>query len=206
MSHADPRYTLTSACLRHLPPDPTGTDVAYFGGSQLRDPEQLYPGLRQELHETHLRREAGFDFKTALLRVHPATRSYTSRRGRYAQTTPPTTREQVEGPAAAPGRRRVRRRANRFAKRDMTLQDPQSVWQAPQQALLALHAGDGSSITGIPVAQYLEVANPWRDGEAGQGHDHRLRVGLTHHTQAPADPLRRPPAAHPRQHAVRGVD
>src|SRR5438034_887939 len=70
-----------------------------------------------------------------------------------------------------------------FAKRDMTLQDPDTVWQRMAKHYSRYTPEMVSSITGIPVDQYMQVAK--LVGEMGKPDKVMTivyAVGLTHHT------------------------
>ena len=147
MIHADPRFTRTSALADMYLRIRTGTDVAYFGGL-------INYVLQNNLyHEEYVENytnasfviKEGFDFKDGMFNGYDAqTRSYDTDAWAYEQTTPP---------AAAPGsgpdaawRRRGRGSADdelglRQARHDA--EDPRSVLNLMQEALLALHARDG---------------------------------------------------------------
>src|SRR5438132_130288 len=84
------------------------------------------------------------------------------------------TKGPVEGPQTS---------SSGFAKRDMTLQDPRSVWQLMAKHYSRYTPEMVSSITGIPVDQYIQVAK--LVGEMGKPDKVMTivyAVGLTHHT------------------------
>src|SRR5439155_2196162 len=176
--HADPRYTRTSAMADIYLRMRTGTDVAYFGGLI------NYVIQNKLYHEEYVKNytnasfivKEGFDFKDGLFSgYNPSTRSYDISTWAYEQTAPPAVAGgSVEGPPTS---------QTGFAKRDMTLQDPRSVWQ-----LMAKHSSRYtpdmvSGITGIPVDQFNQVAK--LVGEMGKPDKVMTivyAVGLTHHT------------------------
>src|SRR5919204_2534809 len=122
--HADPRFTRTSAVSDIYLRIRTGSDVAYFGGL-------INHVLQNNLfHEEYVKNytnasfivKEGYGFSDGLFSGYdPSKRSYDISTWAYESTTPhPTTAEAREGPPT---------RASGFAKRDMTLQDPRTVFQ-----------------------------------------------------------------------------
>jgi formate dehydrogenase major subunit len=187
MIHADPRYTRTSALADMYLRIRTGTDVAYFGGL-------INYVLENRLyHEEYVRNytnasfvvKEGFDFKDGLFTgYNPQTRSYDVSTWAYEQTTPPPS---VPGPGATePGSAAADApptTASGFARRDMTLQDPRSVFQLIKKFYSRYTPEMVASITGIPKEQFLEVAK--LVGEMGRPDKVMTivyAVGLTHHT------------------------
>ena len=185
--HADPRYTRTSALADRYLRIRTGTDVAYFGGL-------INYVLENKLyHEEYVKNytnasfivKDAFDFKDGLFTGYNAqTRSYDISSWAYEQTAPPAAQPgsgptqpgatAVEGPPTT---------SSGFAKRDMTLQDPKSVFQLMKKHYSRYTPEMVSSITGIPTDQFLEVAKIV--GEMGRPDKVMTivyAVGLTHHT------------------------
>src|SRR6266704_2175466 len=171
--HADPRYTRTSAMADMYLRIRTGTDVAYFGGLI------NYVIQNKLYHEEYVKNytnascimKQGFNFTDGLFSGYNAsTRSYDNSTWTYETEGDP-----IAGAPAGTTQAR--------AKRDMTLQDPQSVWQ-----LLAKHYSRYtpemvSSITGIPVDQYMQVAKLVGEmGKPDKVMTSVYAVGLTHHT------------------------
>jgi formate dehydrogenase major subunit len=181
--HGDPRYTRTSAVSDIYLRMRTGTDVAYFGGL-------INYVLQNRLyHEDYVKNytnaswivKEGFDFKDGLFSGYNAqTRSYDISTWAYEQTTPPATPAGGTGAGAVEG---PPTSSSGFARRDMTLQDPRSVFQLVKKHYLRYTPEMVSSITGIPQAQFLEVAKIV--GEMGRPDKVMTivyAVGLTHHT------------------------
>ncbi len=185
MIHGDPRFTRTSAVSDIYLRMRTGTDVAYFGGL-------INYVLQNNLyHDEYVRNytnaswivKEGFDFKDGLFSGYNAqTRAYDISTWAYEQTTPPSTPAggagggggAVEGPQTS---------TSGFARRDMTLQDPRSVFQLLKKHYSRYTPEMVSSITGIPKEQFLEVAKIV--GEMGRPDKVMTivyAVGLTHHT------------------------
>lgn len=187
MIHADPRYTRTSALADIYLRMRVGTDVAYFGGL-------INYVLENKLyHEEYVKNytnasfvvKEGFDFKDGLFSgYNPQTRSYDISTWAYEQTTPPAAPAgaagagggagAVEGPSTS---------SSGFARRDMTLQHPRSVFQLFKKHYSRYTPEMVSSITGIPKEQFLDVAKIV--GEMGRPDKVMTivyAVGLTQHT------------------------
>ena len=176
--HADPRYTRTSALADKYLRIRTGTDVAYFGGL-------INYVLENKLyHEEYVKNYTNasfvvkkeFGFSDGLFSgYNKNTRSYDISSWAYENTTPPpSTTGSVEGPPTS---------QSGFAKRDMTLQDPQTVFQLMKKHYSRYTPEMVESITGIPKEQFLEVAKIV--GEMGKPDKVMTivyAVGLTHHT------------------------
>jgi len=170
--HADPRYTRTSAVADTYLRIRTGTDVAYFGGL-------INYVLQNRLyHDEYVKNytnasfivKQGFDFTDGLFSGYDkATRSYNISTWAYE-----TEGDALAGPAGTTQPR---------AKRDMTLQDPRSVFQLMKKHYSRYTPEVVSSITGIPILQFLDVARIV--GEMGKPDKVMTivyAVGLTHHT------------------------
>ncbi len=170
--HADPRYTRTSALADEYLRIRTGTDVAYFGGL-------INYVLQHKLyHEEYVKNytnasfivKRGYDFTDGLFSgYNPATKSYDISTWAY----------ETEGDAlpGSPGTTQAR------AKRDMTLQDPNCVFQLLKKHYSRYTADVVSNITGIPILQFLDVCRTV--GEMGRPDKVMTivyAVGLTHHT------------------------
>lgn len=185
--HADPRYTRTSALADMYLRIRTGTDVAYFGGL-------INYVLENKLyHEEYVKNytnasfvvKEGFDFKDGLFTGYNAqTRSYDISTWAYEQTAPPPAQAGAAGEGAGAGAvEGPPTSSSGFAKRDMTLQDPKSVFQLMKKHYSRYTPEMISSITGIPKEQFLEVAKIV--GEMGRPDKVMTivyAVGLTHHT------------------------
>ena len=181
--HADPRYTRTSAMADMHLRIRTGTDVAYFGGL-------INYVLQNKLyHEDYVKNytnasfivKQGFDFKDGLFSgYNPNTRTYDISTWAYENTTPPGS-EQPQG--GQEGRGPSATGSDTFAKRDMTLQDPNCVFQLMKKHYSRYTPEVVSSITGIPILQFMDVAR--MVGEMGRPDKVMTivyAVGLTHHT------------------------
>jgi formate dehydrogenase major subunit len=163
MIHADPRFTRTSAVADTYLRIRTGTDVAYFGGL-------INHVLQNNLfHDEYVRNytnasflvKEGYSFKDGLFSGYNSTaRSYSIASWSY-DTDP----------------------ATGFAKRDMTLQDPRSVFQLMKAHYSRYTPDMVSSITGIPVADFNKVADlVGQMGKPDKVMTIVYAVGLTHHT------------------------
>jgi formate dehydrogenase major subunit len=161
--HADPRFTRTSAVADLYLRMRTGTDVAYFGGL-------INHVLQNNLFaDTYVRNytnasfivKQGFAFNDGLFSGYNAgKRAYDVSTWSYETD-------------AATG----------FAKRDMTLQDPHSVFQLMKTHYSRYTPEMVSSITGIPVADFNKVADMvGQMGKPDKVMTIVYAVGLTHHT------------------------
>jgi len=172
MIHADPRYTRTSALSDIYLRIRTGTDVAYFGGL-------INYVLQNNLfHDAYVRNytnasfivKDGFAFTDGLFSGYDkATRSYSTATWGYETEGDP-----LPGPAGT---------TQAKAKRDMTLANPRSVFQLLKTHYSRYTPEMVSSITGIPVDQFMAVAKIV--GEMGKPDKVMTivyAVGLTHHT------------------------
>jgi formate dehydrogenase major subunit len=186
MIHADPRYTRTSALSDMYLRIRTGTDVAYFGGL-------INYVLENRLyHEEYVKNytnasfvvKEGFDFKDGLFTgYNPQTRSYDVSTWAYEQTAPPPAPGGAPPDSGAAAADAPPTTSSGFARRDMTLQDPRSVFQLIKKFYSRYTPEMVASITGIPKEQFLEVAK--LVGEMGRPEKVMTivyAVGLTHHT------------------------
>ncbi len=160
--HADPRFTRTSAVADMYLRIRTGSDVAYFGG--------LINHVMQNnlFHDEYVRNytnasfivKQGFDFKDGLFSGYdPAKRTYDISSWSYEVGT------------------------NGFAKRDMTLQHERSVFQLMKAHYSRYTPDIVSSITGIPVDEFNQVADlVGQMGKPDKVMTIVYAVGLTHHT------------------------
>src|SRR5213593_854991 len=179
--HADPRFTRTSAVADMYLRMRVGTDVAYFGGL-------INHVLQNNLfHDAYVRNytnasfivKEGYAFNDGLFSGYNADkRSYDISTWAYESIPPPPSPGEAnatrEGPATS---------GSGFAKRDMTLQDPRSVFQLMKAHYSRYTPEVVSSITGIPVADFKKVAD--LVGQMGQPDKVMTivyAVGLTHHT------------------------
>jgi formate dehydrogenase major subunit len=174
--HADPRYTRTSAVADMYLRMRTGTDVAYFGGliNYVLQNNLYHDEYVKSYTNASFIIKEGFDFKDGLFSGYDkANRSYNASTWGYENTAAP-----VAGEPNAP-----QTTVTPFAKRDMTLQHPRSVFQLLKKHYSRYTPEMVSSITGIPAAQFLEVAKIV--GEMGRPDKVMTivyAVGLTHHT------------------------
>ncbi|HET7419725.1 MAG TPA: formate dehydrogenase-N subunit alpha [Candidatus Dormibacteraeota bacterium] len=177
--HADPRFTRTSAVADMYLRIRTGTDVAYFGGL-------INYVLQNNLfHDEYVRNytnasfivKEGFGFNDGLFSGYdPAKRTYDISTWAYEATTAQAQPNPglTQGPPTT---------GSGFADRDMTLQNPRTVFQLMKQHYSRYTPEMVSSITGIPVADFNKVAQ--MVGEMGKPDKVMTivyAVGLTHHT------------------------
>src|SRR5881409_881665 len=181
MIHADPRFTRTSAVADMYLRIRTGSDVAYFGGL-------INHVLQNNLfHDAYVRNytnasfivKEGYAFNDGLFSAYNADkRSYDISTWAYesipAPPSPGEANATREGPATS---------GSGFAKRDMTLQDPRSVFQLMKAHYSRYTPEVVSSITGIPVADFNKVADlVGQMGKPDKVMTIVYAVGLTHHT------------------------
>src|SRR5881296_1400341 len=179
--HADPRFTRTSAVADMYLRMRVGTDVAYFGGL-------INHVLQNNLfHDAYVRNytnasfivKEGYAFNDGLFSGYNADkRSYDISTWAYesipAPPSPGEANATREGPATS---------GSGFAKRDMTLQDPRSVFQLMKAHYSRYTPEVVSSITGIPVADFTKVAElVGQMGKPDKVMTIVYAVGLTHHT------------------------
>src|SRR5438874_8129991 len=161
--HADPRFTRTSAVADTYLRIRTGSDVAYFGGL-------INHVLQNNLfHDAYVRNytnasflvKDGFSFQDGLFSGYDAAkRTYDI--ASWSYKSDPSTG---------------------FAMRDKTLQDPRSVFQLMKAHYSRYTPDVVSSITGIPVADFMKVADlVGQMGKPDKVMTIVYAVGLTHHT------------------------
>src|SRR5689334_1442511 len=153
MIHADPRFTRTSAVSDMYLRIRTGTDVAYFGGL-------INYVLQNNLfHDEYVRNytnasflvNKAFGFTDGLFSGYTAaTRKYDISSWSY-QTDPALTAAVQQGLPAGSAPALI-------AKRDITLQDPQTVFQLMKQHYSRYTPEMVSRITGIPQDQFMRIA------------------------------------------------
>jgi formate dehydrogenase major subunit len=160
--HADPRFTRTSAVADMYLRIRTGTDVAYFGGlinHVLQN--NLYSDVyvRNYTNASFIVKQA-YGFTDGLFSgYNPAKRTYDISSWSYEIGS------------------------DGFAKRDMTLQDPRSVFQLMKAHYSRYTPEVVSSVTGIPVDQFNKVADlVGQMGKPDKVMTIVYAVGLTHHT------------------------
>ncbi|TMF87566.1 MAG: hypothetical protein E6I07_07240 [Chloroflexi bacterium] len=179
MVHADPRFTRTSALADIYARIRVGTDVAYFGGL-------INYVLQNTLfHEEYVRNytnasflvKKDYGFKDGLFTGYdPATRKYDITTWGY-QTDDAATAKAIASGSPTGGA------PVGIAKRDMTLQDPQTVFQLMKQHYSRYTPEMVSRITGIPQDQFMRIAK--LVGEMGKPDKVMTivyAVGLTQHT------------------------
>src|SRR5947208_6630090 len=162
MVHADPRFTRTSAVADIYLRMRTGTDVAYFGGlinHVMQTSLFHYDYVRNYTHASYIVKDE-FAFNDGLFS------GYSSEKRSY----------DIASWAYKTG-------SDGFATRDLTLQNPRTVFQL-MKAHYARYTPDVvSSITGIPVDEFNRVAS--MVGETGKPDKVMTvvyAVGLTQHT------------------------
>src|SRR5579864_3965387 len=177
--HADPRFTRTSAVADTYLRIRTGTDVAYFGGL-------INYVLQNNLfHDEYVRNytnasfliKDNYSFQDGLFSGYdPKARKYDISSWAYQLDDAATTSfNQAHDPAGGA--------VAALAKRDMTLQDPRTVFQLMKQHYARYTPELVSRITGIPQDQFVRIAQ--LVGQMGQPDKVMTivyAVGLTHHT------------------------
>ncbi len=182
--HADPRFTRTSAMADIYLRIRTGSDVAYFGGlinyvlsNNLHQAEYV----KHYTNASFLVKE-GFGFTDGLFSGYDkAKRSYDISTWAYQNATPPSQNDQNAGLGQGQGPQTTG--SDSYAARDMTLQDPQTVFQLMKKHYSRYTPEMVEQVTGIPKDQFLEVAR--LVGEMGKPDKVMTivyAVGLTHHT------------------------
>src|SRR6267378_865664 len=177
--HADPRFTRTSAVADIYARIRTGTDVAYFGGL-------INYVLQNNLHH----QEYVLNYTNASFLVKPA---YAFKDGLFSGYDPKTRKYDISSwgyqldDAASTAYNAAHPPAGgaiaTIAKRDMTLQDPQTVFQLMKAHYSRYTPEMVSRITGIPADQFMRIAQ--LVGEMGKPDKVMTivyAVGLTHHT------------------------
>jgi formate dehydrogenase major subunit len=160
--HADPRFTRTSAVADLYLRMRTGTDVAYFGGlinHVLQNSLFADTYVRNYTNASFIVKQ-GFAFNDGLFSGYNAgKRAYDISTWSY----------EID--------------SNGYARRDMTLQDPRSVFQLMKTHYSRYTPEMVSSITGIPVADFNKVADlVGQMGKPDKVMTIVYAVGLTHHT------------------------
>src|SRR5436305_12676082 len=187
MVHADPRFTRTSAMADIYARIRVGTDVAYFGGL-------INYVLQNNLfHDTYVKNYTNasflvkkeFSFTDGLFSGYdPATRKYDTATWAYqSDTTAQAAFDKAQQEAKAMGDGPPTGAGVAYAKRDMTLQDPQTVFQLMKQHYSRYTPEMVSRITGIPQDQFMRIAK--LVGEMGKPDKVMTivyAVGLTQHT------------------------
>src|SRR5437588_4509572 len=180
---ADPRFARTSALADTYLRIRTGTDVAYFGGL-------INYVLQNNLfHDEYVRNytnaswvvKDGYSFKDGLFSgYNKDKRGYDVSTWAYANAAPPANPGE---PNASQGQGPATTGSDTFALRDKSLQDPHCVFQLMKAHYSRYTPEAVESITGIPRADFLKVAQ--MVGEMGKPDKVMsivYAVGLTHHT------------------------
>jgi len=183
--HADPRFTRTSALADIYARIRVGTDVAYFGALINY---VLQHNLIHREYVTHYTNASfivkeGYAFHDGLFNSYDASkRAYDPTTWAYETDDAATAAaKQVEAQAVAAGQAPGPR--INIARRDMALQHPRCVYQLLKQHYARYTPEMQATITGIPTAQFLEIAK--LVGEMGRPDKVMTivyAVGLTHHT------------------------
>src|ERR1700686_5438337 len=178
--HADPRFTRTSAVADIYSRIRTGTDVAYFGGliNYVLQNNLYHDEYVKNYTNASFLVKSAYGFKDGLFTGYDAAnRKYDISTWGYQADDAGTTA--ANAAAGLPTNGAV----NAVAKRDMTLQDPQTVFQLMKQHYSRYTPDMVSRITGIPADQFLRIAQ--LVGEMGKPDKVMTivyAVGLTHHT------------------------
>src|SRR5213594_3557917 len=177
--HADPRFTRTSAMADIYARIRTGTDVAYFGGliNYVLQNNLYHQEYVVNYTNASFLVKKDFAFKDGLFSGYdPATRKYdVSTWGYQIDTAASDAYNKAHPPAGGA--------IATIAKRDMTLQDPQTVFQLMKQHYSRYTPEMVSRITGIPQDQFTRIAQ--LVGEMGKPDKVMTivyAVGLTQHT------------------------
>ena len=192
MVHADPRFTRTSALSDIHARIRTGTDVAYFGGLinyVLSHNLIHHEYVRSYTNASFLVKE-GFDFHDGLFSGYdPAKRAYDITTWGYEvdeAATKAAVQAQAEAVKAAVAKGEPKPAPGpglAFAKRDMKLEHPRTVFQLLKKHYARYTPEVVSDITGVPTEQFLEICK--LVGEMGRPDKVMTivyAVGLTHHT------------------------
>src|SRR3989442_8762928 len=177
--HADPRFTRTSAVADIYARIRTGTDVAYFGGliNYVLQNNLFHDEYVKNYTNASFLVKAAYGFKDGLFSGYDAAnRKYDIAPWGYQADDAAT-------PAATAAGLPTNGSVNAIAKRDMTLQDPQTVFQLMKQHYSRYTPEMVSRITGIPQDQFMRIAQ--LVGEMGKPDKVMTivyAVGLTQHT------------------------
>ncbi|HEV2475459.1 MAG TPA: molybdopterin-dependent oxidoreductase, partial [Candidatus Dormibacteraeota bacterium] len=161
--HADPRFTRTSAVADMYLRIRTGSDVAYFGGL-------INYVLQNNLfHDDYVRNYTNASF---IVR-----KDYAFNDGLFSGYNPNTRTYNISTWGYETDSE------TGYAMRDMTLQDPSSVFQLMKKHYSRYTPEMVSSITGIPAADFMKVAQlVGQMGKPDKVMTIVYAVGLTHHT------------------------
>ncbi len=183
--HADPRFTRTSALADIYARIRVGTDVAYFGAliNYVLQHNLIHREYVQHYTNASFIVKEGYGFHDGLFNSYDASkRAYDPTTWAYETDDAATAAaKQVEAQAVAAGQAPGPR--INIARRDMALQHPRCVYQLLKQHYARYTPEMQATITGIPTAQFLEIAK--LVGEMGRPDKVMTivyAVGLTHHT------------------------
>ena len=183
--HADPRFTRTSALADIYARIRVGTDVAYFGAliNYVLQHNLIHREYVQHYTNASFIVKEGYAFHDGLFNSYDASkRAYDPTTWAYETDDAATAAaKQVEAQAVAAGQAPGPR--INIARRDMALQHPRCVYQLLKQHYARYTPEMQATITGIPTAQFLEIAK--LVGEMGRPDKVMTivyAVGLTHHT------------------------
>jgi len=187
MIHADPRFSRTSAVADIYLRIRTGTDVAYFGGL-------INYVLQNDLHHADYVKnytnasfivKEGYAFQDGLFSgYNKGKRTYDTATWAYeGDAAANAAFERAQKEALAHGEAPPTGAGVSFAKRDLTLQHPRTVFQLMKAHYARYTPEMVSKITGIPQEDFMKVAK--LVGEMGRPDKVMTivyAVGLTHHT------------------------
>ncbi len=183
--HADRRFTRTSALADIYARIRVGTDVAYFGAliNYVLQHNLIHREYVQHYTNASFIVKEGYAFHDGLFNSYDASkRAYDPTTWAYETDDAATAAaKQVEAQAVAAGQAPGPR--INIARRDMALQHPRCVYQLLKQHYARYTPEMQATITGIPTAQFLEIAK--LVGEMGRPDKVMTivyAVGLTHHT------------------------
>src|SRR5262245_6451347 len=184
--HVDPRFTRTSALADIYARIRVGTDVALFGGliRHVIEHDLIHRDYVRDYTNASFLVNEGYSFDAGLFSGYDLKkRAYDPSTWAYDVDTAATQgwleqeQHRAQGAPAKPGARVA------FARRDPELKHPRSVFQLLRAHYARYTPEVVASITGIPVAQFNELARIV--GECGRPDKVMTvvyAVGLTHHT------------------------
>jgi formate dehydrogenase major subunit len=187
----DPRFTRSAALADIYAPLRSGTDLAFYGGlmKYIMDND-----LWQKEYVTNYTNAAflvnpGFKFNEAdglFSGWDEATRSYATDTWAYQVDSEVPWDTSATGPFAwtkAPGVPKFAPLVNKIAKKDMTLQDPNCVWQLMQKHYARYTPELVTSVTGCPQDKLLEVYEAFAaTGAPAKAGTILYAMGQTQHT------------------------
>jgi len=177
--HADPRFTRTSALADIYARIRTGTDVAYFGGL-------INYVLQNNLyHDDYVRNytNASFLVRKDYGFADGLFTGYDVKGRKYDVTTWGYQIDDAATAASVASGLPTGGAPVAIAKRDMTLQDPQTVFQLMKEHYSRYTPDMVSRITGIPQDQFMRIAQlVGQMGKPDKVMTIVYAVGLTHHT------------------------